>query len=123
MFAIGRPVAAALQSILDYIVVANGVRLDKDDGSFVKLIQESKDRIMRFNARMNELNSQSMHIGKLKEEVDRCYGKASKRSVIEELEPDWKRASRQCREPLEGHPRGTFLPPHAHPLWELQLIL
>ena len=51
-----------------------------------QLIKESQDRIMRFNARMNILNSQSMHIGKLKEEVDRCYGKAAKRSIIEELE-------------------------------------
>ena len=51
-----------------------------------QLIKESQDRIVRFNARMNILNSQSMHIGKLKEEVDRCYGKAAKRSIIEELE-------------------------------------
>ena len=32
--------AAGLQSILDYIVVANGLRLDCDDGSFVRMIQE-----------------------------------------------------------------------------------
>lgn len=38
---------AGLQSILDYIVVANGVRLDKDDGSFVRMIQESKNKEMR----------------------------------------------------------------------------
>ena len=37
---------AGLQSILDYIVVANGVRLDKDDGTFVRMIQESKDEEM-----------------------------------------------------------------------------
>lgn len=38
---------AGLQSITDYIVVANGVRLDSDDGSFVKLIQENKGKEMR----------------------------------------------------------------------------
>lgn len=38
---------AGLQSILDYIVVANGVRLDRDDGSFVRMIQESKGQEMR----------------------------------------------------------------------------
>ena len=36
---------AGLQSILDYIVVANGVRLDHDDGSFVRMIQECKDKV------------------------------------------------------------------------------
>ena len=39
--------AAGLQSILDYIVVANGVRLDHDDGEFVRMIAESKDKPMR----------------------------------------------------------------------------
>ena len=39
--------AAGLQSIVDYIVVANGVRLDHDDGSFVRMIAESKDTPMR----------------------------------------------------------------------------
>ena len=38
--------AAGLESILDYIVVANGVRLDSDDGSFVRAIQESKGKEM-----------------------------------------------------------------------------
>ena len=38
--------AAGLESILDYIVVANGVRLDRDDGSFVRAIQESKGKEM-----------------------------------------------------------------------------
>ena len=31
-----------LSSVLDYIVVANGVRLDHDDGTFVRMIQEHK---------------------------------------------------------------------------------
>lgn len=39
--------SAGLQSILDYIVVANGVRLDRDDGEFVRMIAESKDTPMR----------------------------------------------------------------------------
>ena len=39
--------AAGLQSIVDYIVVANGVRLDHDDGSFVRMIAESKGKPMR----------------------------------------------------------------------------
>ena len=39
--------AAGLQSIVDYIVVANGVRLDHDDGSFVRMIAESKDKPMK----------------------------------------------------------------------------
>lgn len=39
--------AAGLQSIVDYIVVANGVRLDRDDGTFVNMIAESKDMPMR----------------------------------------------------------------------------
>ena len=34
---------AGLQSIIDYIVVANGQRLDSDDGTFVRMIQEHKD--------------------------------------------------------------------------------
>ena len=38
---------AGLQSIVDYIVVANGVRLDRDDGSFVRMISESKDVPMK----------------------------------------------------------------------------
>lgn len=38
---------AGLNSILDYIVVANGVRLDGDDGSFVRMIQENKGKEMR----------------------------------------------------------------------------
>lgn len=38
---------AGLHSILDYIVVANGVRLDSDDGSFVRMIQENKGKEMR----------------------------------------------------------------------------
>ena len=41
--------AAGLQSIVDYIVVANGVRLDKDDGSFVRMISESKNVPMRLS--------------------------------------------------------------------------
>ncbi len=32
-----------LSSVLDYIVVANGQRLDSDDGTFVRMIQEHKD--------------------------------------------------------------------------------
>ena len=39
--------AAGLQSILDYIVVANGVRLNHDDGSFVRMISESRNVPMR----------------------------------------------------------------------------
>jgi len=39
--------AAGLQSIVDYIVVANGVRLDHDDGIFVRMIAESKGTPMR----------------------------------------------------------------------------
>ena len=39
--------AAGLQSVLDYIVVANGVRLDHDDGSFVRMIAENKGKPMR----------------------------------------------------------------------------
>lgn len=39
--------AAGLQSILDYVVVANGVRLNQDDGSFVKMIQDNKGQPMR----------------------------------------------------------------------------
>ena len=35
---------AGLESIIDYIVVANGVRLDSDDGSFVRMISESKGK-------------------------------------------------------------------------------
>jgi S1-C subfamily serine protease len=38
---------AGLESIIDYIVVANGVRLDSDDGSFVRMIQENKGKEMR----------------------------------------------------------------------------
>jgi len=38
---------AGLQSIVDYIVVANGVRLETDDGSFVRMIQESKGSELR----------------------------------------------------------------------------
>lgn len=38
---------AGLQSILDYVVVANGVRLNHDDGSFVRMIAESKGQPMR----------------------------------------------------------------------------
>ena len=38
---------AGLQSILDYVVVANGVRLSHDDGSFVQMITESKGKPMR----------------------------------------------------------------------------
>ena len=38
---------AGLSSVLDYIVVANGVRLDRDDGTFVKMIQEHKGSEMR----------------------------------------------------------------------------
>ncbi|KAL1519944.1 hypothetical protein AB1Y20_023431 [Prymnesium parvum] len=38
---------AGLNSILDYIVVANGIRLDRDDGSFVRMIGESKGEEMR----------------------------------------------------------------------------
>jgi predicted metalloprotease with PDZ domain len=38
--------AAGLQSVVDYIVVANGVRLDRDDGAFVKMIAESKGKPM-----------------------------------------------------------------------------
>ena len=37
---------AGLQSIVDYIVVANGVRLEYDDGTFVKMIAESKGKPM-----------------------------------------------------------------------------
>ena len=39
--------AAGLTSILDYIVVANGVRLETDDGAFVRMIQECKGQDMR----------------------------------------------------------------------------
>ena len=39
--------AAGLQSVLDYIVVANGVRLDHDDGNFVRMIAENKGKPMR----------------------------------------------------------------------------
>jgi len=39
--------AAGLQSIIDYIVVADGVRLDHDDGNFVQMIANSKDAQMR----------------------------------------------------------------------------
>ena len=39
--------AAGLTSILDYIVVANGVRLDHDDGTFVRMITESKGAPMK----------------------------------------------------------------------------
>jgi hypothetical protein len=38
---------AGLQSILDYIVVANGVRLNQDDASFVRMIAESKDKPLK----------------------------------------------------------------------------
>lgn len=38
---------AGLQSILDYIVVVNGVRLDTDDGVFIKMIQENKGKELR----------------------------------------------------------------------------
>lgn len=38
---------AGLQSILDYIVVANGVRLSHDDGNFVRMIAESKGKPMK----------------------------------------------------------------------------
>ena len=38
---------AGLCSILDYIVVANGKRLDSDDGSFVRMIQDCKNTEMR----------------------------------------------------------------------------
>ncbi|KAJ1637697.1 GRASP55/65 PDZ-like domain-containing protein [Pavlovales sp. CCMP2436] len=38
---------AGLVSILDYIVVANGVRVDQEDGRLVQMIGESKDLEMR----------------------------------------------------------------------------
>jgi hypothetical protein len=39
----GSPAAlAGLTSILDYIVVANGVRVDQEDGRLVQMIGESK---------------------------------------------------------------------------------
>ncbi|KAG8468376.1 hypothetical protein KFE25_013459 [Diacronema lutheri] len=38
---------AGLVSILDYIVVANGIRVDQEDGQLVQMIAESKDEPMR----------------------------------------------------------------------------
>lgn len=38
---------AGLTSILDYIVVANGIRVDQEDGQLVQMIVESQDRPMR----------------------------------------------------------------------------
>lgn len=38
---------AGLISILDYIVVANGIRVDQEDGQLVQMIAESKDVPMR----------------------------------------------------------------------------
>lgn len=38
---------ASLCSIFDYIMVANGVRLSHDDGSFVRMIAESKGTPMK----------------------------------------------------------------------------
>lgn len=44
----GSPGAVAgLSSILDYIVVANGIRVDQDDGRLVEMITESKDKPLR----------------------------------------------------------------------------
>lgn len=38
---------AGLTSILDYIVVANGIRVDQEDGRLVQMIVESKDQPMQ----------------------------------------------------------------------------
>jgi C-terminal processing protease CtpA/Prc len=39
--------AAGLESIFDYIVVANGVRTDQDDGTFVRMIKEAEGTNMQ----------------------------------------------------------------------------
>ena len=70
---------AGLQSIVDYIVVANGVRLDHDDGSFVRMIAESQGKpesaklLRELSVAMDAVRFASRLKGKVKKESDEAH--------------------------------------------------